>query len=51
MPNSPENLEKIVEQCILMEIQAMRLYTTLANRVTRRRAECFDISRRWRNRT
>jgi len=34
MPNSPENLEKIVEQCILMEIQAMRLYTTLANRVT-----------------
>jgi len=34
MPNSPENLEKIVEQCILMEIQAMRLYTTLANVVT-----------------
>jgi rubrerythrin len=34
MPNSQENLEKIVEQCILMELQAMRLYTTLANRVT-----------------
>jgi rubrerythrin len=34
MPNTPENLEKIVEQCILMEIQAMRLYTTLANVVT-----------------
>ncbi|MGA6994586.1 MAG: ferritin family protein [Candidatus Deferrimicrobiaceae bacterium] len=35
MPNNPpENLDKIVEQCILMEIQAMSLYTTLANRVT-----------------
>lgn len=33
MPNSPEDLEKIVEQCILMEIQAMTLYTMLANRV------------------
>ena len=33
MPNSPENFEKIVEQCILMEIQAMTLYTMLANRV------------------
>jgi rubrerythrin len=33
MPEAPESFDKIVEQCILMEIQAMNLYTTLANRV------------------
>ncbi len=33
MPEFPKNLDKIVEQCILMEIQAMNLYMTLANRV------------------
>jgi rubrerythrin len=33
MPEAPESLDKVVEQCILMEIQAMNLYTTLANRV------------------
>ena len=33
MPESPESFDRIVEQCILMEIQAMNLYTTLANRV------------------
>lgn len=33
MPEAPENFDKVVEQCILMEIQAMNLYTTLANRV------------------
>jgi rubrerythrin len=33
MPEFPENLDRIVEQCVLMEIQAMNLYMTLANRV------------------
>lgn len=33
MPNSPETFDSIVEQCILMEIQAMTLYTSLANQV------------------
>ena len=33
MPEAPESFDRIVEQCILMEIQAMNLYTTLANRV------------------
>ncbi len=33
MPNSPEAFDSIVEQCILMEIQAMNLYTSLANQV------------------
>lgn len=33
MPKSPEDLDRIVEECILKEIQAMTLYTTLANRV------------------
>lgn len=33
MPETPHDFDKIVEQCILMEIQAMNLYTTLANRV------------------
>lgn len=33
MPEVPERFDRIVEQCILMEIQAMNLYTTLANRV------------------
>lgn len=28
----PNDLDRIVEQCILMEIQAMNLYTTLAGR-------------------
>ncbi len=32
MPEAPEDLRRTVEQCILMEIQAMTLYTTLANR-------------------
>ncbi len=33
MPKAPESFRNIVEQCILMEIQAMTLYTALANRV------------------
>src|SRR4030066_67220 len=33
MPDAPDSFDRIVEQCILMEIQAMSLYTTLANRV------------------
>ncbi len=33
MTETPHDFDKIVEQCILMEIQAMNLYTTLANRV------------------
>ena len=33
MPEAPDSFDRIVEQCILMEIQAMSLYTTLANRV------------------
>ena len=33
MPKSPETFDSIVEQCILMEIQAMNLYTSLANQV------------------
>ena len=33
MTELPENFDKIVEQCILMEIQAMNLYMKLANRV------------------
>jgi len=33
MPEVPESFDRIVERCILMEIQAMNLYTTLANRV------------------
>jgi rubrerythrin len=33
MTELPENLDKIVEQCILMEIQAMNLYMKLAGRV------------------
>lgn len=33
MPEVPESFDRIVEQCVLMEIQAMNLYTTLANRV------------------
>jgi rubrerythrin len=32
MPGFPRNFDRIVEQCLLMEIQAMNLYTTLANR-------------------
>jgi len=33
MTELPENFDKIVEQCILMEIQAMNLYMKLAGRV------------------
>ncbi len=33
MRDTPHDFDRIVEQCILMEIQAMNLYTTLANRV------------------
>lgn len=33
MPEVPDSFDAIVEQCILMEIQAMNLYTMLANRV------------------
>ncbi|HJX15478.1 MAG TPA: ferritin family protein [Candidatus Deferrimicrobiaceae bacterium] len=33
MPETPDSFDRVVEQCILMEIQAMSLYTTLANRV------------------
>jgi rubrerythrin len=33
MAEFPDNFESIVEQCILMEIQAMNLYTALSNRV------------------
>lgn len=32
MPEAPDDFRRTVEQCILMEIQAMTLYTTLANR-------------------
>jgi rubrerythrin len=32
MPGFPRDFEQIVEQCLLMEIQAMNLYTILANR-------------------
>ncbi|HSL92815.1 MAG TPA: ferritin family protein [Candidatus Limnocylindrales bacterium] len=32
MPGFPRNFDRIVEQCLLMEIQAMNLYTILANR-------------------
>ena len=32
MPGFPRNFDQIVEQCLLMEIQAMNLYTILANR-------------------
>ena len=32
MPEFSHRFDQIVEQCILMEIQAMNLYTTLANR-------------------
>lgn len=32
MPEAPNEFRRTVEQCILMEIQAMTLYTTLANR-------------------
>ncbi|NNF83930.1 MAG: ferritin family protein [Deltaproteobacteria bacterium] len=33
MTELPDNFDKIVEQCILMEIQAMNLYMKLASRV------------------
>jgi rubrerythrin len=33
MPKPAETFDGIVEQCILMEIQAMNLYTSLANQV------------------
>ena len=33
MTELPDNFDKIVEQCILMEIQAMNLYMKLAGRV------------------
>jgi len=32
MREAPDDIRRTVEQCILMEIQAMTLYTTLANR-------------------
>jgi len=32
MPGFPRDFDRIVEQCLLMEIQAMNLYTILANR-------------------
>ncbi len=32
MPEAPDDFRRTVEQCILMEFQAMTLYTTLANR-------------------
>lgn len=32
MPGNPEEFRRAVEQCVLAEIQAMTLYTTLANR-------------------
>ena len=32
MPGLPRNFDRIVEQCLLMELQAMNLYTILANR-------------------
>lgn len=32
MPGAPRDFDRIVEQCLLMEIQAMNLYTILANR-------------------
>jgi len=32
MPEAPDDFRRTVEQCILTEIQAMTLYTTLANR-------------------
>jgi rubrerythrin len=32
MPGFPRNFDRIVEQCLLMELQAMNLYTILANR-------------------
>jgi rubrerythrin len=33
MAEFPDNFDHIVEQCILMEIQAMNLYSALSNRV------------------
>lgn len=32
MPEAPDDFRRTVEECILAEIQAMTLYTTLANR-------------------
>jgi rubrerythrin len=32
MPGVPPDFDRIVEQCLLMELQAMNLYTMLANR-------------------